>query len=284
MNHFFFYKFIVLGISIIIIFYSTKGIAVYPVYVLFLYLIGPYFDDAMQLRNTIALSFLYLSYKNLVIKKYKWMWVSLIFATLVHYLFAVFFIVFSLLRYGNKKIINMVFLFGIGAYVFIFFTHNFSFYTQIQNVIQLQKFSETVESSTNMGSLIALLFYIQLYLLTYFSDKMIQKVDSAVIVKTKYISGLIFDFVKLSSIFLPLCVITLSAMRFHRDIIILVLIEVLLLLSVQVINMRYRRCVVLGAFGSMCYFMYISNFFMGPPEDIIYSVLYGDPSWVLDLI
>ncbi len=284
-NNFFLFKFLVVSISVSFITFAINKISIFPVCILFLYLIGPFFDDAMQLRNTISLSFMYLAFYSLYEKKDKFLFFFLLMSVANHLLFTLIALFFCAVRFGKDKFITCIFWIGLGAYVFVFFTHNFNFYSQIQSLINIQKFSDTVESSTNFGSLIALTFYLQLYFITYFCDKKIQKREfvgsSFAKVDIKRLSTLIFNLVKVAAIILPFCVITLSAMRFHRDLILLVLCESVLLYSIVTINKRYRRSVLFATFLTMISFMYVSNFFMGPPEDIIYSVLYGDPSWLL---
>lgn len=283
-SNFFLFKFLVLLLVSICVSSIIFKYCRFPLYLLLMYLIGPFFDDAMQLRNTISLCFLLLSFKYCVEKQNYKFFICLSLACINHILFLSFLLLFVIVRYCTKKIIDGLCIGGFVFYIILYFTHNFSIYGTIRTIARLDKFSEEVETATNFGSLIVLIFYVASLAIVFYSNRIIEnsKGDQYYSFNYKRVSHIILSIFKVSSVFLFLCVITLSSMRFFRDLIILLLINVFL--CYPMLNNKQKYKLISGVSFLMLYFFYMSDIYMGPPEDIVYSVLQGDPSWVINVI
>ena len=293
-TNFFVFKFIILIICYILISkgikYRNSNICI----ILFLYLLGPFFDDVMQLRNTISLAiciyatkFLYRSDRKSTI-----LYILLIFlATLNHFSFAFAFL-FLLSKFDKHFAVKMCFLAGLFLYFFTLIFRNFFLVEYISGFLVDAKLSEITSTTTRFGSLGILLFYIVNVFLVYHCNKRINyfcqfkkvNLNGINILELTRMSTIIYDAIRIMAICLFMSVTALSFSRMIRDVILLFLLEFSIYNTVVFANNIYKEktsCIIVlvVAMLMMLFWMYFGNFVQGPPEDIIYSVFRGDINW-----
>ena len=282
---FFLFKFLILLISSFFVLRTINKFVSNWCLLFFLYLIGVFFDDAMQLRNTISLALLVCSFYYLYSNdrgstlKYG---LIIFLASLYHVTFLAYFL-FLLAKSNKVKSIKCLFFVGLILYVFTFLKGDFFFISALQSMFGGDKIQLYLENdATQYGSLYVLVFYFAEYLIVKYCDLEIQKLDvrrDGSLYDMKRFSSIILGIITIMAISLPFCVLSLSAMRLLRNITIFILFEVVLFASIPV-SRKKKYLIVTSTVFTMLYFMIFSNFITGPPEDIIFSIFNGDASWM----
>lgn len=284
-DFFFLFKFLILLISSFFVLRTINKFVSNWCLLFFLYLIGVFFDDAMQLRNTISLALLVCSFYYLYSNdrgstlKYG---LIIFLASLYHVTFLAYFL-FLLAKSNKVKSIKCLFFVGLILYVFTFLKGDFFFISALQSMFGGDKIQLYLENdATQYGSLYVLVFYFAEYLIVKYCDLEIQKLDvrrDGSLYDMKRFSSIILGIITIMAISLPFCVLSLSAMRLLRNITIFILFEVVLFASIPV-SRKKKYLIVTSTVFTMLYFMIFSNFITGPPEDIIFSIFNGDASWM----
>lgn len=288
---FYLFKFILYIILSFLIYKGLHRFSFNGFLLIFLYLIGPFFDDAMQVRNTISVAILTFILP-LLYSQSKRSWVPLLLVLLLvvfNHLSFIIFSIFLLIKLNKQKIIKVAFVVGLFLYFYVFIFQNFSLFSYLQNLLAGQKLGDNslFEETTRMGSLLAFAYYGINYYLVRMCNKHIQSNKYNVQyyngVDIKRVSCIIYDITRLMSLPLFICVLSLTSIRFYRDVTFFWLIEYTLALNCNVMDKKNRIVVFGMSICAMLYFMCLSNFIMGPPEDIIFSVFNGNLSWLLNL-
>lgn len=282
---FFLFKFLILLISSLFVLRTINKFVPNWCLLFFLYLIGVFFDDAMQLRNTISLALLvysfYYLYSDNKRSTLKYLLI-IFFASLYHVTFLAY-LLFLLAKSGKAKYIKYLFFAGLILYIFTFLKGDFFFISALQSVLGGDKIQLYLENdATQYGSLYVLVFYFAEYSIVKYCDSKIQKLDirrDSLPYDVKRFSSVILAMITIMAISLPFCVLSLSAMRLLRNITVFVLFEVVVFASIPV-SRKKKYLIVTSTVFTMLYFMVFSNFITGPPEDIIFSVFNGDASWM----
>lgn len=282
-NSFYLFKFIVLLVCSFIICQGYKDIKTNYYFVLFLFLIGTYFDEVMQIRNTISIAifiwgfqFLYKDGKNNIL----YYVATVLLASLNHISF-LFSLVFLTIRLKRKRMINLSFYFGIILYLYTFIFRDMFAIMKLTTYFSGGKLENTGETVTRFGSFYIVFFYVVTYWLVNKCNKIIQDVHESGYDIYKSYSACVCDVAKMMSLFLFVSVTSLSQCRLYRDVNLLFLVEysLLFILPKEYVTKRQFLLVICASTFVMFYWMYLGNFIQGPPEDIIYSVFNGNLNW-----
>lgn len=281
-NSFFVFKFFAYIIVSLFIWNGLRKFTANFYLVVFLYLIGAYIDDTIQIRNTIAVGILVLAFKYLYDDNDKYKAPFLLFlATMIHVTF-IFFFLLLLIRLDNKFIINLCFWSGIVLFFILFYTHDLFLIRFVYSSVESPKYGGYAETTTHLGPLIPFLYYLYVLSVIFFM-KMWVASNKRVISPCKNIDivrfiDFVYDVYKIMAVPLFTCVLALSAWRYYRDIMLFFIVAVVMFYYSYHIHKIKRLIILYLASFIVFFYLYFGTFYTGSPDETIYAFFNGDIS------
>lgn len=279
-SNFFHYKFILIVAFALELTYILRKIPCNYYLLLLGYILGPFIDDAIQIRNTISLGLFLCTYAILFSKiqhKKIICVILMLIACMNHLTFIVFIPILIMSLHGEKKWINICLTTGLILYFFIFLTHRIPFESYINFFIGDTYYVGYLAHMSNYGSIPYFMLYVMFLVSAIYMDKIIKTSKNTKLNSTFPIinfSRYNVNIIKMISVVLLFLIISLSAYRFVRDVMIIWMIEMGIGYYYLETKKAKLRLILFVVFTNLFY-LYYSIYFAGIEEHTINLMFNG---------
>ncbi|MGI6671896.1 MAG: hypothetical protein ACOX58_10060 [Christensenellales bacterium] len=258
-------------------------------FVLLLYLLFSFWIDITQHRTMLAMFIFVFATQFLLIQRR----VDILIYTLliavsaaIHISFAFYFI-FLILFIKNEKlrdrVVNVLFIFGSLMYLYLFAGGSFSPLIVLAQKFNLEKLSAYLQVRTRFGSLYPLVLYAMLIAVAHYCSVNLTRAYATNVESSndkRAISRLVLQMHQLLVLTMPLCVLTLSAMRLVRNVFPVLLISVWMHTEDFQVSRKRKLVAITVLIVAASFFLYCENVFLNQTDDILLPVLQGNFSWI----